>query len=1213
MSMKKKLLYFFIAGIGVLLALSLTLILFAPRFINSESVRNTIQSAISQKVGGKLGFQQIDLDLFPRPYVVMRNVTLFIPQSITGTFESLSIYPKILPLFSGKVHFAKVEAESPDFTMSLHGIPKKSKGVDKAIPFSAIQDKALQLLSPLALNVPDLKVVVKKGSLDLLMEKETIFSLQDINSSIIFPPGELTVKITSQSNLWKTISIDGSIDPDYLRGKVRVKLTRFKPHLITRFLIPDTIHQIGESVVNIDLGITMDGLQDLQGEVNASLPSLTIIKGGKESVLKVKRLKADFHMSEDKLTADLTEMNLDYPRLNLSGELLIDRKFPSVSLTLNGRAVDVQTTREASLILGGNVPVIKDIFDILRGGTVPSITFETHGSSFADMGKTENILIRGKIREGRIFVPGPQLSLESVKGDAVISQGVLEGKNSEARLGKSLGRNGTLKVGLVGENPPFHLDIIVQTDLEQLLPVLNRFVKNEAFVKELSAVHNLEGTAEGRLILGESLESINVTVDVSEMNLTARYQLLPHPLEIDGGQFFFDETIISIKNLHGKLGSSSFSELTASLSRADLPDFEIKSGKYFIDMEEIYPWLLSFEQIGEVLRDIKAMRGSLALSHIDLKGPLLNPQQWQFTAIGYLEDIFMESTLFPGPVAMRSGKIEALSEKLSFRDVEADIMDASLHASGAINNYMEDIYTSDVTMRGDLGPEATRWVSTLINLPSELAVRSPLSVSEAHLTWNSAGRVSLEGNLTVQEGPSISLDIFRNPEELTIKKLQVNDEESNAFLSLTLKEREFGLNFTGNLTQRTTDKFFMNTLILNEWITGDFKVHILRDEPLKITAEGALQGANIPFSSIMGAPGHIKSFSLNAATDRLTVESAILIWEDNIITLGGDLNFTGDSFLLDMDLSTTEIDLEKIGGLLEKEDTEENEGLNVQIWDIPIRGVLRLKSENFTYDRFTWNPFHANISFARDEVSVEVINALLCGIAFPGVMKVTTQGLSLDFQPNSMNQELEPAFACLLQKERYATGSFGLKGKVAAQGKSETLVRSLRGSFEFSAIKGRIYQYGLLAKIFAFLNLTEIFKGQLPDMVKEGFAYRTITTHGDIKDGRVVVNELIIDSPSMGIVAQGFVDPVNNKVDLKCLVAPLRTVDSIIKKIPGISQLTGGTLFSIPLRVTGDLDNPKITYFSLSAAESGLLGIMKKTITAPIQIIQPLLPGKKKE
>jgi uncharacterized protein YhdP len=150
----------------------------------------------------------------------------------------------------------------------------------------------------------------------------------------------------------------------------------------------------------------------------------------------------------------------------------------------------------------------------------------------------------------------------------------------------------------------------------------------------------------------------------------------------------------------------------------------------------------------------------------------------------------------------------------------------------------------------------------------------------------------------------------------------------------------------------------------------------------------------------------------------------------------------------------------------------------------------------------------------------------------------------------------------------------------------------------------------VLAKIFGLLNITEIFKGKLPDLTQEGFAYQSITAEGTLQNGKLVVNEGIVKSASMDMFGAGDIDLTAKKLDLTVVVAPLKTVDFVVSKIPIVSHILGGTLVSIPIKIKGNWADPMVTPMSPTAIGSGLLGIIERTLKLPVKLVEPLAPGK---
>jgi hypothetical protein len=352
-----------------------------------------------------------------------------------------------------------------------------------------------------------------------------------------------------------------------------------------------------------------------------------------------------------------------------------------------------------------------------------------------------------------------------------------------------------------------------------------------------------------------------------------------------------------------------------------------------------------------------------------------------------------------------------------------------------------------------------------------------------------------------------------------------------------------------------------------------------------------------------GLPISIDNFSLNAEKDDVSVESAIFTLGDNRVTLWGTVKPSADGLLLDMDVSADYLEWDNAKKIMYREASKEDVAPGRSSWNLPVQGSLRCKTEHFKYDQFTWSPFYADLTFADDGVKVAVTEANLCGISTPGTLRISPEGLRLDFKPVSKAQDLAPTLTCLGDKKGLVTGKFDLKGAVMTQGKAEGWLKSLRGDLEFSAKNGRIHRHGLLAKIFAFLNVAGIFRGEFPDITQEGFPYHAITGKGSLQDGKLVLKEGHIDSPSMEIACEGDIDLLDKELDLTYLVAPLKTVDLVVKKIPLVSDVLDGTLVSIPVKATGPWADPKITALSPSSVGSGLLGIMKRTVQLPFKII----------
>jgi len=128
----------------------------------------------------------------------------------------------------------------------------------------------------------------------------------------------------------------------------------------------------------------------------------------------------------------------------------------------------------------------------------------------------------------------------------------------------------------------------------------------------------------------------------------------------------------------------------------------------------------------------------------------------------------------------------------------------------------------------------------------------------------------------------------------------------------------------------------------------------------------------------------------------------------------------------------------------------------------------------------------------------------------------------------------------------------------------------------------------------------------LPNVMQEGLPYDRFTVKGRLQDGTFRLSELLLDGSSTTIVGQGSIDLIAETADLTLLVAPLKTVDSVIARVPILGDWLGNSLVSIPVKVSGPLSKPRVTPLSASAVGDQLLGFLKRTVKLPVKVFDSL-------
>jgi hypothetical protein len=280
------------------------------------------------------------------------------------------------------------------------------------------------------------------------------------------------------------------------------------------------------------------------------------------------------------------------------------------------------------------------------------------------------------------------------------------------------------------------------------------------------------------------------------------------------------------------------------------------------------------------------------------------------------------------------------------------------------------------------------------------------------------------------------------------------------------------------------------------------------------------------------------------------------------------------------------------------------DALNPKFMGLPLTGLLKVSFDRFDYGKYSFMPFKADVRFQPGVVKVAASEARLCGISFPGELAIDQSKISLLTRPAAVDESLEPTVVCLGGQKALIDGKFSLGGELRGEGSRENLAKSLRGNLAFDAKEGRIYRFDVISKIFSVINVTEIYRGQLPDLANQGCAYDSIKVTANVEEGKLSLEEAVVDGRCMKMVWSGTLDFSRQELDMVVLLAPLRTFEKLIGYVPIIGRMFDGVI-SVPVRVSGDLSDPSIIPMSPTALGSKILGIMKQVLQTPFKVVSP--------
>ena len=274
--------------------------------------------------------------------------------------------------------------------------------------------------------------------------------------------------------------------------------------------------------LDLHLALAVTDSRKASATLRSKAAVLNVRRNGHKEALKGAELNGSVAIDGDTINLALKRLALDEPGLDLSGKIEQASGTPSVTLDVSGKNIDVDETRRIALALAGDISIVDNIFNYLRGGTVSQINVRSQGRTADELGELKNIHIEGKLQNGSVSIPEIELDLTETVGDVLVADGILQGTNMSTRLEGSTGHDGTLKVGLADGVDLFQLELMLSADLAQAKQILERIVVNPEFIEEVNRITRLQGTGAGKLVLGDSLDNLNAEVDVSALEFYRR-------------------------------------------------------------------------------------------------------------------------------------------------------------------------------------------------------------------------------------------------------------------------------------------------------------------------------------------------------------------------------------------------------------------------------------------------------------------------------------------------------------------------------------------------------------------------------------------------------------------------------------------------------------------------------------------------------------------
>jgi hypothetical protein len=544
-------------------------------------------------------------------------------------------------------------------------------------------------------------------------------------------------------------------------------------------------------------------------------------------------------------------------------------------------------------------------------------------------------------------------------------------------------------------------------------------------------------------------------------------------------------------------------------------------------------------------------------------------------------------------------------------------LDASLNISGSIDVQPSAGPDFLMSLQGTLGPRMVGWLYDWGDIPTDFRLTTPIAVSHARIArnrlegWRAEGRFVLTGDLKAKAGLHVS------PDENLSARLHLQDSDSNASLEyLRTQEGGWQIGFAGNLKKATVDRLLRRNALILGRLAGDLRIRYRDGSPQHSAVQGRLDFRQI--NTPAGLPidlrlysgrvtGHGAGFSLSA------VEMG---WEDTRARLSGTGTLADEAINLELDLEADTLDADKL--------TRNVHLANMTPGPLPpgsnafppIRGTVQVRAGQVALKGYRIAPLQAVATLGDGFVSVDLIHAGLCGIAMPGQIRFDPDGVWMLLNPKAAGAALRDTDQCLAGASitERLEGAVSVNGSIESRGRSgDELKHNLKGDLDVQIADGRIYNVGaagFFTNLLAFISVNQLIDGEIPDLRRSDFRYKSMTSKLSFQDGIMRIEEGVLKSNAVNIVGSGDYGLTEKKINLVLLVSPLTTVDWIVERIPLVGNILQGTLVAIPVGVKGPVADPRVVPLSPTAVGSRLGGILKRTLRTPFRILSPLLKEK---
>jgi uncharacterized protein YhdP len=279
---------------------------------------------------------------------------------------------------------------------------------------------------------------------------------------------------------------------------------------------------------------------------------------------------------------------------------------------------------------------------------------------------------------------------------------------------------------------------------------------------------------------------------------------------------------------------------------------------------------------------------------------------------------------------------------------------------------------------------------------------------------------------------------------------------------------------------------------------------------------------------------------------------------------------------------------------------------NPQALSLDLKAALNVEAGYF--GKLAFSKLEAAVKQENGIINVQHLTAGILGGKLAAKGKITpggAQGDRYDLNLDISKADADKLFDAL-EISREVSGTLALHGNLTARGNTLLdIKKSALGNIRLNMNNGTLQKFNTLSKVFSILNVSQLLKFQLPDMVSGGMPYSSIKGNISVRDGLLASQDLFISSNAINISIVGSADIVKEELDLTLGVQPLQTVDKIVNRIPIVGWLLTGKdkdLLTAYFEAKGKWSDPQVNAIPVKSIGKGILHIFIRAFQLPVKL-----------